>query len=83
MPKKLTNIYPKLRGLMAERNENVDDLVSVLGISDDTIRRSLKGLRNFNLIEARALSNRYEIGIEELFKEDFRFLLDMERRSHA
>ena len=69
MAKKLTNIYPKLRGVMAEQNETVDNLVSVLGISDDTIRRSLKGERDFTLSEAVALSNRFKMAIDELFKE--------------
>ncbi len=68
MAKELVNVFPKLRGKMAEKNDNVDDLVKCLNISDDSIRRRLKGEKDFELTELIILADRYQTSIDELFR---------------
>lgn len=68
MAKPLVNIFPKLRGKMAESKDDVSSLVEYLGISDDSIRRRLKGEKDFELSELLTLADRYQITIDELFK---------------
>lgn len=68
MAKPLTNIFPKLRGKMAEHKDDVNDLVKCLGISDDSIRRRLKGEKDFELTELNLLADRFETTIDELFE---------------
>lgn len=70
MGKPLNNIFPKLRGKMAEKNDNVNDLAFYLHISDDSIRRRLKGEKDFELTEIIMLSDRYNSSIDELFRKD-------------
>lgn len=67
MAKESINIFPKLRGKMAENNDTVDDLVKCLKISDDSVRRRLKGEKDFELSELIVLANRYQTTIDELF----------------
>jgi len=68
MAKPLVNIFPKLRGKMAEHKDDVTDLVEYLGISDDSVRRRLKGEKDFELSELVILANRYTTSIDELFE---------------
>lgn len=68
MAKPLINIFPKLRGKMAEKNHDVNKLVTLLGISDDSVRRRLKGEKEFELNEVIILANEYNSSIDELFK---------------
>lgn len=68
MAKPLVNIFPKLRGKMAEHEDDVSDLVKCLGISDDSVRRRLKGEKDFELSELVILADRYKTSIDELFK---------------
>lgn len=70
MAKPLMNIFPKLRGKMAEQNDDVNDLCEILEISDDSLRRSLKGERDFRLTELSILADRYNSTIDELFVRD-------------
>lgn len=70
MAKPLMNIFPKLRGKMAEQNDDVNDLCEILEISDDSLRRSLKGERDFRLTELSILADRYNSTIDELFVTD-------------
>lgn len=70
MPKPLTNVYPKLRANMAEKNDTVRVLSEILSVSNDTVRKSLRGERDFLLPEARTLSQRYGQPIEILFEPD-------------
>lgn len=70
MAKPLINIFPKLRGKMAEHKDNVNDLVDCLGISDDSVRRRLKGEKDFELSEIIILADRYGTSIDELFESE-------------
>lgn len=70
MAKQLINIFPKLRGKMAEHKDDVNELVKCLEISDDSIRRRLKGEKDFELTELNLLADRYGTTIDELFKTD-------------
>jgi hypothetical protein len=70
MAKPLINIFPKLRGKMAEHKDNVNDLVDCLGISDDSVRRRLKGEKDFELSEIIILADRYSTSIDELFESE-------------
>ena len=70
MAKPLINIFPKLRGKMAEHKDNVNDLVDCLGISDDSVRRRLKGEKDFELSEIIILADRYSTSIDELFENE-------------
>jgi len=68
--RQLKNIFPMLRAKMAEKNDNVMDLSAALMLSDDSVRRRLRGDKEFELAELKILSVRYEMGIDELFAED-------------
>lgn len=70
MAKQLKNKFPMLRAKMAEKNDDVMDLSGVLKLSDDSIRRRLKGDKGFELTELKALSARYEMTIDDLFIEE-------------
>lgn len=70
MAKPLINIFPKLRGKMAEHKDDVSDLVKCLEISDDSIRRRLKGEKDFELSELLILADRYQTSIDELFQKE-------------
>lgn len=70
MAKPLVNIFPKLRGKMAEHKDDVNDLVECLQISDDSIRRRLKGEKDFELTELLVLADRYQTSIDELFQKE-------------
>lgn len=64
------NIFPKLRGKMAEYQDDVHELVKYLAISDDSVRRRLKGEQDFKLSELRVLADRYQTSIDELFQRE-------------
>lgn len=64
------NIFPKLRGVMAENNDTLLDLMQLLNISESTLRLSLKGKRDFTLEEVQLLANRYDFKIKDLFVVD-------------
>ena len=68
--RQLKNIFPILRAKMAENNDDVMDLSTVLMLSDDSVRRRLRGDKEFELAELKILSVRYDMGIDELFAED-------------
>lgn len=64
------NIFPKLRGKMAECDDTVEDLALVLNLNKETIRRKLKGQSQFVLDELFTLSEKYNIAVDELFIRD-------------
>lgn len=70
MARPLTNIFPELRGKMAEANDDVNFISKILGISKESVRRSLKGERDFRLNELNILANRYRTSIDKLFAID-------------
>lgn len=37
------NIFPKLRGKMAESDDSIEDLAIILNLNKETIRRKLRG----------------------------------------
>jgi hypothetical protein len=61
-------------GLMAERNDNVDDIVSILGISDDSVRRTLKGERDFTLTEVIAMVEEAASTLDSIFTSKLKVL---------
>jgi len=67
MAKISNNIFPKLRGMMAEYRDTIPDLANLLKISDDTLRRTLKGERDFELSEMKLISQRYKTTMDDLF----------------
>jgi hypothetical protein len=64
----INSIFPKLRGAIAEHGDTLSVLMMELGISVYSLRRSLRGERDFTLYEAAVLSERYGIGIDTLFQ---------------
>lgn len=70
MTKLSVNIFPKLRGKMAECKDDVNSLADRLGVSPSTVRRRMRGERDFKLNELTVLAKRYGESIEELFKEE-------------
>ena len=78
MPKTSNNIFPKLRGMMAEHKDTISELAEILNISDDTLRRSLKGEREFELRELRKIAARYKTTMDELFMVEQCFLIKRE-----
>lgn len=65
------NIFPKLRGKMAESDDSIEDLAIILNLNKETIRRKLiRGQTQFVLDELFILSEKYNIAIDELFIRD-------------
>lgn len=71
----INSIFPKLRGAIAEHGDTLFVLMTELGISVYSLRRSLRGERDFTLYEAAVLSERYGIGIDTLFQYPNRDIL--------
>lgn len=70
MAKPLNNIYPKLRSRMAYQNHTTTTLSELLGISDDSIRRRLRGDVEFELTEIVKILEFYNCTFEDLFGEE-------------
>ena len=64
------DIFPKLRGKMAESDNSIEDLAIILNLNKETIRRKLRGQTQFVLDELFILSEKYNIAIDELFIRD-------------
>ena len=67
MAKPLVNIFPKLRAKMGFNNHSTADLAEVLGISEDSVRRRLRGEVEFELQEIVKLILFYNCTFEDLF----------------
>ena len=67
----ITTIYPNLLAAMNSRGMSVSDLASVLGISDQAMRRRLLGKANggsdFNVYECHVLCEYFKASFEWLF----------------
>ena len=70
MAKSFSNIFPRLREKMAEKNDTVKDLCRILEMSANSLRRSLKGEQDFRLAELDILADSYECSIDDLFITD-------------
>lgn len=70
MPKPVKNIFPNLRGKMAENNDSVKDIADCIQKSVDSTRSRLNGSKDFELTELQTLSKKYGTAIEILFKTD-------------
>lgn len=68
--KKLVVIYPKLEAKRAYCGDTTHDIAAVLGVSDDSVRRRLRGEVEFDLSDIEKLMNHYESTFEELFGRD-------------
>lgn len=68
--KKLIVIYPKLEAKRAYHGETAHDIAAVLGVSDDSARRRLRGEVEFDLSDIEKLMNHYGSTFEELFGRD-------------
>lgn len=67
MAKTLVNIYPGLRASMSYNGDDTETLSKLLNISNDTVRRRLRGEREFDIGEILILTHRYGKTFEELF----------------
>lgn len=70
MAKQLINIYPKLRSKMAYANHTTKTLSELLEISEDSIRRRLRGEVEFELTEIVTILDFYNCSFEDLFGEE-------------
>ncbi|WP_279003272.1 helix-turn-helix domain-containing protein [[Clostridium] scindens] len=70
MAKPLVNIFPKLRAKMAYAGTTTADLAGVLEISEDSVRRRLRGEVEFELPEIVKLMKFYKCTFEEIFGEN-------------
>jgi transcriptional regulator with XRE-family HTH domain len=68
--KKLIVIYPKLEAKRAYHGETAHDIAVLLGVSDDSARRRLRGEVELDLSDIEKLMNHYESTFEELFGRD-------------
>ena len=70
MAKPLINIFPKLRAKMAYYGNTTADIAEFLGISEDSVRRRLRGEVEFELPEIVKLIKFYNCIFEEIFGEE-------------
>lgn len=70
MKKATTNIYPGLRAKMSFYNHDVPDVAKILGMSNDSVRRRLKGNVEFELTEIKKLMKTYNCGFDDLFNSN-------------
>ena len=70
MAKTLIVIYPKLEAKRAYNGHTTKVLADVLGISEDSVRRRLRGEVEFELSEIEALMTFYCCTFEDLFGKE-------------
>jgi DNA-binding XRE family transcriptional regulator len=70
MAKPLTVIYPKLKAKMAYNGHSTETLAKVLEISEDSMRRRLRGEVDFGLAEIIELMKYYHCEFEDLFGKE-------------
>jgi hypothetical protein len=67
MAKPLVIIFPKLRAKMAYNGTTTADIARALEISEDSVRRRLRGEVEFELPEIVKLMKFYKCSFEDLF----------------
>lgn len=67
MKKSTINIYPGLRAKMSFYGHDISKLAEILKISNDSVRRRLKGNVEFELTEIKELMKMYNCTFDELF----------------
>lgn len=67
MAKVLRNIYPGLRAKMSFAGESTEDISKIMGISNDSTRRKLRGQTYFDLEQIKKLTDHYGCTFDELF----------------
>lgn len=70
MKKPTTNIYPGLRSKMAFNNHDVSTIAELLKISNDSVRRRIRGNVEFELTEIKKLMKFYDCSFDDLFKSE-------------
>jgi hypothetical protein len=60
--------FPLLKGEMAKRGVKICDLAELLEVSEDSIRRRLRGEVEFDLTEVVKIMNFFECKFSELFE---------------
>lgn len=71
MSKALVVIYPKLEAKRAYNGHTTKMLADVLGMSEDSVRRRLRGEVEFELSEIEKLMFFYECTFEDLFGKNW------------
>ena len=67
MSNKKRTIYPKIREVLFEREEDQKDLAKLIGVSESEISLKLHGKRKFHLEEIKIMCDHYGKDINELF----------------
>ena len=67
MAKPLKIIYPGLRAKMAFAGEDAEQIAKIIGVSDDTTRRRLRGQGYFDLEQIKKLTDHYSCSFDDLF----------------
>lgn len=60
---------PKIKSLMALKNENQEDLARVLNLTRGSVNRKLTGKENFTLSDIVTISDHYNVKPGELFND--------------
>ena len=63
-------MYSKLKGLMVEKNITQQELAQILQMSITTLNFKINGKSDFNVKEAKKISNFFGKTIEEIFYID-------------
>jgi hypothetical protein len=71
--KTITNVYPGLRAKMSFYNHDVPEIAKILGMSNDSVRRRLKGNVEFELTEIKKLMKTYRCGFDDLFDTNLHY----------
>lgn len=67
MAKKLIVVYPELEAKRAYNGHTVKTYAEILDMSEDSVRRRLRGEVEFELGDIKKLMNLYHCSFEELF----------------
>ncbi len=70
LKKSTINIYPGLRAKMSFYGHDIQKLAETLKISNDSVRRRLKGNVEFELTEIKKLMKEYNCTFDELFNSE-------------
>ena len=72
MSRKYKNVFPGLAFHMKKKYHNHFELASILGISNESIVKRLRGEVEFELSEIKRLMCEYRASFENLFALDYR-----------
>jgi transcriptional regulator with XRE-family HTH domain len=64
---KKRTIYPKIREVLFEREEDQKDLAKLIGVTESELSLKLHGKRKFHLEEIKTMCSYYGKDINELF----------------